>query len=47
VSVNKSKEVVGLDFGSWYSSGGNIVGECGIPYEMDADKQRSISFYHK
>jgi hypothetical protein len=32
---------IGLDFGSWYSSAGNIVGECGVPYEFNAEKQRS------
>lgn len=36
---------VGLNFGSWYSTAGNIIGEAGVPYEMNADKQKSISFY--
>ncbi|CAD5226638.1 unnamed protein product [Bursaphelenchus xylophilus] len=36
----------GLDFGSWYSSAGNIIGEAGLPYEMNADKQKSVSFYY-
>ncbi|CAD5219084.1 unnamed protein product [Bursaphelenchus okinawaensis] len=45
----ESKEDVGkegLDFGSWYSSAGNIIGEAGVPYEMNADKQKSVSFYY-
>jgi hypothetical protein len=25
-------KTAGIDFGSWYSSGGNIIGECGVPY---------------
>lgn len=45
VAFNVSSQVDGLDFGSWYSSAGNIVGEFGIPYEINADKQRSVSFY--
>lgn len=37
---------VGLEFGSWYSTTGNIIGEAGVPYEVDADKQRSVSYYY-
>uniref|UniRef100_A0A915CU57 Uncharacterized protein n=1 Tax=Ditylenchus dipsaci TaxID=166011 RepID=A0A915CU57_9BILA len=36
----------GMFFGSWYSSTGNIIGEAGVPYELNADKQRSVSFYY-
>ncbi|KAK0400157.1 hypothetical protein QR680_003381 [Steinernema hermaphroditum] len=32
-------------FGSWYNTAGNITGEAGVPYELDADVERSISFY--
>uniref|UniRef100_A0A1I7YAY4 G protein-coupled receptor n=1 Tax=Steinernema glaseri TaxID=37863 RepID=A0A1I7YAY4_9BILA len=32
-------------FGSWYNTSGNIIGEAGIPFELDADVERSISFY--
>ncbi|KAI6221213.1 Srtx-1 [Aphelenchoides besseyi] len=45
----KSFKQAGLDFGSFYSSGGNVIGEFGVPFEvtMDASKQRSISFYYQ
>jgi len=37
-----------LEFGSFFSSAGNIIGEAGIPYnmELDAEAQRSISFFY-
>ncbi|KAI1729905.1 Serpentine Receptor, class TX [Ditylenchus destructor] len=37
----------GLYFGSWYSTAGNIIGEAGVPYELDAEKQRSVSFFYE
>uniref|UniRef100_A0AC35G600 Uncharacterized protein n=1 Tax=Panagrolaimus sp. PS1159 TaxID=55785 RepID=A0AC35G600_9BILA len=43
--VNKHHESSDPVFGSWYSTGGNIVGEAGIPAAYDADKQKSVSFY--
>lgn len=44
--VNKHHESSDPVFGSWYSTGGNIVGEAGIPAAYDADKQKSVSFYY-
>lgn len=32
-------------FGSWYSSAGNIIGEAGLPLPDSSNKERSISFY--
>ncbi|KAI6176128.1 hypothetical protein M3Y97_00764900 [Aphelenchoides bicaudatus] len=46
--TENDKKIGGLDFGSWYSTGGNILGEAGVPYviELDAERQKSISFYY-
>jgi hypothetical protein len=45
---NKSVGTSGWDiFGSFHSMTGNIVGEAGIPLELNADIQRSVSFYYK
>jgi len=34
-------------FGSFHSTTGNIIGDAGIPMELNADVQRSVSFYYK
>ena len=47
--MSKSREGNHDDFGSWYSSTGNVIGEAGVPYargELDADKQKSVSFFY-
>lgn len=33
--------------GSWISTTGNIIGEAGVPIELNAHEQRSISFFYK
>uniref|UniRef100_A0A7E4W3P8 G_PROTEIN_RECEP_F1_2 domain-containing protein n=1 Tax=Panagrellus redivivus TaxID=6233 RepID=A0A7E4W3P8_PANRE len=43
--VNNNMESSDPVFGSWYSTGGNIIGEAGVPNEINAGNQRSISFY--
>ncbi|KAL3090082.1 hypothetical protein niasHS_006534 [Heterodera schachtii] len=45
---NRSAATSGWDlFGSFHSTTGNIIGDAGIPMELNADKQRSVSFYYK
>ena len=45
---NRSMGNSGWDmFGSFYTTAGNIIGEAGVPMELNAEVQRSVSFYYK
>uniref|UniRef100_A0A914I414 Uncharacterized protein n=1 Tax=Globodera rostochiensis TaxID=31243 RepID=A0A914I414_GLORO len=45
---NRSVATSGWDmFGSFHSHTGNIIGEAGLPMQLNASVQRSVSFYYK
>ncbi|VDM39210.1 unnamed protein product [Toxocara canis] len=46
VEVDHDIAGTATQFGSWYSSAGNIIGEAGMPSAESSNKERSISFYN-
>uniref|UniRef100_A0A0N5C4C0 G_PROTEIN_RECEP_F1_2 domain-containing protein n=1 Tax=Strongyloides papillosus TaxID=174720 RepID=A0A0N5C4C0_STREA len=44
--INRSMHSLSSMFGSWYSAGGNIVGEAGVPRVDDFHRNLSVSFYY-